>query len=118
MDTPKPKPRRKRRCAREGCKRGVCDGYRCCSYLCNVVTDRIEQAERMCRAVGPCPTNTDLWVAVTELGDVLTRLQHLETQHRQRDARNRCHAVAPSVRAALWMSSGMARMPARKNSVT
>ena len=44
MDTPKPKPRRKRRCAREGCKRGVRDGYRCCSYLCNVVTDRIEPA--------------------------------------------------------------------------
>jgi hypothetical protein len=80
MDTPKPKPRRKRRCAREGCKRGVRDGYRCCSYLCNVVTDRIDQTERMCRAIGPCPTNTDLWVAVTELGDVLTRLQHLETR--------------------------------------
>ena len=32
--------------------------------------------------------------------------------------RNRCHAVAPSVRAALWMSYGIARMPARKNSVT
>jgi hypothetical protein len=44
MDTPKPKPRRKRRCAREGCKRGVRDEYRCCSYLCNVVTDRIEPA--------------------------------------------------------------------------
>ena len=40
MDTPKPKPRRKRGCAREGCKRGVRDGYRCCSYLCNVVTER------------------------------------------------------------------------------
>jgi hypothetical protein len=80
MDTPKPKPRRKRRCAREGCKRGVRDRYRCCSYLCNVVTDRIDQAERMCRALGPCPTNTDLWVAVTELGDVLTHLQRLETR--------------------------------------
>jgi hypothetical protein len=31
---------------------------------------------------------------------------------------NRCHAFAPSVRAAPWMSPGMARMPARKNSVT
>src|SRR5882757_2455968 len=31
---------------------------------------------------------------------------------------NRCHDVAPSVRAAEWISAGMARMPARKNSAT
>jgi hypothetical protein len=44
VETSKPKPRRKRRCAREGCKRGVRDEYRCYSYLCNVVTDRTESA--------------------------------------------------------------------------
>ncbi len=32
--------------------------------------------------------------------------------------RNRCHAVAPSVRAAAWMSSGMASRPARNDSDT
>jgi hypothetical protein len=80
MDTPKPKPRRKRRCAREGCKRGVRDGYRRCSYLCNVVTDRIEQAERMCKALGPGHTSTAMWVAAVELGDALTLEQKLETQ--------------------------------------
>jgi len=33
MKPSKPKPRRQRVCAREGCKRGVRDGYRCCSVL-------------------------------------------------------------------------------------
>ena len=80
MDTLKPKPRRKRRCAREGCKRGVRGGYRCCSYLCNVVTDRIEQAERMCKALGPGRTSTAMWVAAVELGDALTHEQKLGTQ--------------------------------------
>ena len=72
--------KRKPTCAREGCKRGVRDGYRCCSYLCNVVTDRLEQAERMCRALGPGSVSTAMWVAAVEVGDALTLEQKLETQ--------------------------------------
>ena len=64
--------KRKPTCAREGCKHGVRDGYRCCSYLCNVVTDRLDQAERMCRALGPGSVSTAMWVAAVEVGDALT----------------------------------------------
>ncbi|MCU1697858.1 MAG: hypothetical protein JWR34_3921 [Mycobacterium sp.] len=66
-------------CNRPGCKRGVRDGRTRCSYLCNTVADRIERAERMCRALGPGPTSTAMWVAVVELGDALTLEQNLET---------------------------------------
>jgi hypothetical protein len=80
MDTPKPKPRRKRGCTKEGCKRGVRDGYRCCSLLCNVVTDRLEQAERTCKAIGAGSVSTAMWVSVVELGDSLTRMQQHENR--------------------------------------
>ena len=49
-------------------------------HLCNVVTDRIEQAQRMCTALGPGHTSTAMWVAAAELGDALTLGQTLETQ--------------------------------------
>jgi hypothetical protein len=41
-------------------------------HLCNVVTDRIEQAQRMCTALGPGHTSTAMWVVAVELGDALT----------------------------------------------
>jgi hypothetical protein len=64
------------------------DGYSRCSYLCNVVADRIDQAERTCRALGPSPTSVEMWTSVVGLGDLLTRVQHLETQmYRQAVAR-------------------------------
>jgi hypothetical protein len=106
MDAPKPKPRRKRGCAREGCKRGVRDGYRCCSYLCNVVTDRLEQAERMCKAIGPGSVSTAMWVAVVELGDALTLEQKLETRMYRL-------AVEQGITAAEWsaIKSGESDLP-------
>ena len=68
MDSPKPKPRRKRGCAREGCKRRVRDGYRCCSYLCNVVNEELERAQRVCEASGG---DTEHWLAAVTLNDAL-----------------------------------------------
>ena len=74
MDTPK----RKRTCLRAGCDRGVRDGYRCCSYLCDTVNNRMEQVERMCRALGPVPLSVDMWTSVVALSDALTLEQKLE----------------------------------------
>ncbi len=65
MDTPK----RKRSCSRAGCDRGVRDGYRCCSYLCDIVNNRLEQVERTCRALGPVPLSVEMWTAAVELSD-------------------------------------------------
>jgi hypothetical protein len=41
-----PSPSRRRPGAREGCNRGVRNGHTCCSYLCDAVTKRQDQAER------------------------------------------------------------------------
>ena len=76
MDTPK----RKRTCLRAGCDRGVRDGYRCCSYLCDIVNNRLEQVERMCRALGPVPLSVEMWTAAVELSDALTLEQQLESK--------------------------------------
>jgi hypothetical protein len=71
MDTPK-------RCSRDGCGRGVREGYRCCSYLCDTVNNRLEQVERMCRALGPVPLSVEMWTSVVALSDALTLEQKLE----------------------------------------
>ena len=67
MDTPK----RKRTCLRAGCGRGVRDGCRRCSYLCDTVNSRTEQVERMCCALGPAPLCGDV-----DLGCCTVRRTH------------------------------------------
>jgi hypothetical protein len=76
--TPTPRTRKRRSCAREGCNRGVRNGHTCCSYLCDTVAKRQEQAQRMCQAIGPGSISTELWVSVVELGDALTQAQQQE----------------------------------------
>jgi hypothetical protein len=63
-------------CIREGCERRRPTGNRSdkhyCSQVCHVVDQKITAAEKLCRSVGECVETTELWVAVTSLGDALT----------------------------------------------
>ena len=54
METPKPKPRRT--CDRQGCDRGVRAGHDCCCFLCDVVNQELERAQRVCEASGESAT--------------------------------------------------------------
>ena len=82
MDTPK----RKRTCLRAGCGRGVRDGYRCCSYLCDTVNNRMEQVERMCWVLGPVPLSVEMRTSVVALSDALTLEQKLYRAGREASA--------------------------------
>lgn len=76
-DTEPPKrPRRrstrtKRRCVREGCVRTVRPGERhtACSFLCDVVAQELERAQRLCEAMGG---DTEHWLSVVALNDALS----------------------------------------------
>ena len=48
-----------------------------------MVNNRLEQVERMCRALGPVPLSVEVWTAAVELSDALSLEQELEsTMHR------------------------------------
>src|SRR5260370_27994698 len=53
-------PRRVRlsqRCAREVCNRRKADGKTCCSWLCRIISDRINDADELCRRIAsPTPS--------------------------------------------------------------
>jgi hypothetical protein len=72
---PQLKPKRRRRskprrtCQREGCDRGVREGNDCCCFLCSVVAQELERAQRVCEAIGG---DTEHWLAAVSLNDALT----------------------------------------------
>src|ERR1700745_2242719 len=60
----KPKPRI---CCREGCNRDMQPNYEkrpACSFLCAVVVQELERAQRLCEALGG---DTEHWLAVVAL---------------------------------------------------
>jgi hypothetical protein len=81
-DTDQPAPRRRRRrgkkpkpqriCCREGCNRVIQPGYNdrpACTFLCNVVAQELERAQRLCEALGG---DTEHWLATVAFNDALT----------------------------------------------
>ena len=75
---PRTAPRKRRRrskkrrptvCCREGCDRGRGRDHPACSYLCAVVAQELERAQRLCEALGG---DTEHWLAVVALNDALT----------------------------------------------
>lgn len=61
----------RRPCAREGCKRTVRPGdkHKACCFLCAVVVQELERAERLCQAIGG---DIEHWLAAVVLNDALT----------------------------------------------
>ena len=63
-------------CAREGCSRPRPHNreFPYCSLLCRAVVERMDNTEQLCRALGPSPQSTAIWVAAVALNDAVTDL--------------------------------------------
>ena len=61
-------------CIREGCPRVRAKNHLTCSVLCTIVSDKLSQAEELCRLLGPGPRSSALWAAVTTLNDAVSEL--------------------------------------------
>src|SRR5690625_2858674 len=69
MSEPRRHRSRSTRCIREGCGRYAgANGYRACSFVCNVVHEELERAQRVCEATG----DGSHWAAAVALNDALT----------------------------------------------
>ena len=78
------RPTYKRGCSREGCSRQVMATSprerRICSGVCNTVDREMEQAQRVCQAIGNSSLATELWLSVVALNDALTEYQRLDNE--------------------------------------
>lgn len=73
--------RHRKLCAREGCGNEipqVNDKHRYCTYLCVSVARELEQAQRVCEAIGA--GTSDLWSAAVALSDALSGYLAVERQ--------------------------------------
>lgn len=74
-------------CAREGCGNNVRNSrYRFCTYLCRTVACELEDAQRICEAIGP--VTSEMWAAAVSLSDALSAYQ---------EAKNLVYRAAKSV---------------------
>jgi hypothetical protein len=80
METPEPKPRRT--CDREGCdqrsnRRGE---KQYCSSVCCIADNELAKTQRVCEAVGPSPSSSELWAAAAALNDAVTEYHRLHNE--------------------------------------
>jgi hypothetical protein len=54
---------------REGCSRTIKSNHAACCFLCAVVNQELERAQRLCEALGG---DTEHWLAVVAVNDALT----------------------------------------------
>ena len=67
------RPGRERpKCIREGCYRRAARNVDTCSQICWIVHNKLEEAERLCRSLGPCAESVELWSSITSVNDALT----------------------------------------------
>ena len=73
--------RRKRTCIREGCdKRNHSGGRQYCSSVCCIIDNELAKTQRVCEAVGPSPSSSELWAAAAALNDAMTEYHRLHRQ--------------------------------------
>jgi hypothetical protein len=65
-------------CAREGCPRRSTRDSEHCTFVCALLAQEIDKAQKACEAVGNTPLTTELWTEVVALSDAWTRYQAVD----------------------------------------